>query len=406
MEPGGILADRYVLVEPIATGAQGTVWRAVDRRDGAEVAVKVSGGSDVESLWRLVCEQSVRIGHPHVLAPVDWFIREGEAWLVLPLVRGGTVAGLLDDYGALPPAIGLLMAEQMLDALAAVHAAGLVHRDVKPSNLLLTATGSGRPHLLLADFGVARVSPHLRLTSRAVAVGTPGYLAPEVLKGADSSPAQDLYAAGVVLRSLGGPSELVDAMVADQPERRPSAVSARDAIARLRTRLGDERWPVLWEGEPFIVPDQFADGLGPGRSLADADGPAADTASRSATPPEWAPQLTGPRRRAAVTAAVLACTAAIAAAVALAVAADGSGGAEPPGGRPSEKPSAGGSPARLVPTDAATGMADPEGPGAFSRCKAEDELAIEFSPEGYVLRCTHVPGTRNYEWAPLRRTSG
>ncbi|TXS61213.1 protein kinase domain-containing protein [Streptomyces sp. sk2.1] len=140
MEAGGMLADRYRLLAPIARGAQGTVWRAVDTRRGEDVAVKVTGDADIESLLRLVCEQSVRIGHPHVLAPVDWFVRDGEAWLVLPLVRGGTLAGLLADYGELPPAVGLLLAEQLLDALAAVHAADLIHRDVKPSNVLLAAT--------------------------------------------------------------------------------------------------------------------------------------------------------------------------------------------------------------------------------------------------------------------------
>ena len=210
-----MLAGRYRLVTPIARGAQGTVWRAVDTQGGGtagggtgggvvDVAVKVSGHADVESLLRLVCEQSVRIGHPHVLAPVDWFVRDGEAWLVLPLVRGGTLAGLLADYGELPPEIGLLLAEQLLDALAAVHAAGLVHRDVKPSNLLLAATGEGRPHVFLGDFGVARILPHVHLTSPGFVTGTPDYLAPEVRAGEGASPAQDVYAAGLVLRDPFG----------------------------------------------------------------------------------------------------------------------------------------------------------------------------------------------------------
>jgi len=373
MEAGGILADRYVLVEPIARGAQGTVWRAVDRLRDTDVAVKVSGTADVEALLRLVCEQSVRIGHPHVLVPVDWFVRDGEAWLVLPLVRGGTLAGLLADYGELPPSVGLLIAEQLLDALAAVHAAGLVHRDVKPSNLLLAATGTGRPHVLLADFGVARILPHLQLTSRAVVVGTSDYLAPEVRAGEGSSPAQDVYAAGLVLAALGAPPALVAAMTADRPDLRPSAAAARDETARARAALGPERWPVEWEGESFAVLDQ----LPPGSAL-DAE-----------TRPETLGRAAGPRRRRAVlvSATVLA---AVAAAVVF-------GAVRDPGG---STPTPLSTPTRVVPSDADTGLPDPNGPTAFSRCEATQQFTVRFSPEGYLLLCTHVPATRDYEWTP------
>ncbi|GAA0663625.1 hypothetical protein GCM10010193_13810 [Kitasatospora atroaurantiaca] len=373
MEAGGILADRYVLVRPVARGAQGTVWRAVDRVRGTDVAVKVSGTADVEALLRLVCEQSVRIGHPHVLVPVDWFVREDEAWLVLPLVRGGTLAGLLADYGQLPAPVGLLIAEQLLDALAAVHAAGLVHRDVKPSNLLLAATGTGRPHVFLADFGVARVLPHLQLTSHALVVGTPDYLAPEVRAGEGSSPAQDVYAAGLVLTGLGALPALVAAMTADRPELRPSAAAARDEIARARAALGPEQWPVEWEGEAFAVLDQLPAGPAP--------------------EPETPRTAAGPRRTVLVTTAALAALAA--AAVAL-----GAGGApdrqDPRGDTPAPRST----PTRVVPSDADTGLPDPQGPTAFSRCEARQQFTVRFSPEGYLLLCTHVPATRDYEWAP------
>ncbi|MEV5971317.1 serine/threonine-protein kinase [Streptomyces sp. NPDC051921] len=364
MEAGGMLADRYRLVAPVARGAQGTVWRAVDTRDGADVAVKVSGGADVESLLRLVCEQSVRIGHPHVLAPADWFVRDGEAWLVLPLVRGGTLAGLVADYGALPPAVGLLIAEQLLDALAAVHLGGLVHRDVKPSNVLLSASGAERPHAYLADFGGARVLPHLRLTAPAFVAGTPDYLAPEVRAGADSSPAQDVYAAGLVLRDLGAPAPLVAAMTAERPRQRPTAAAARDVVAAARHALGPERWPVLWDGEPFLVPDQLGDAPSRRRRL--------------------------PRRALAATAAVL--TVGAAAAVATALTGGGPGESGPAG--------ATASPIRTVPADAERGPADPAGPAPFSPCAADRDLSVAFSPEGYILLCGHVPGTRRYEWLP------
>lgn len=358
-----MLADRYRLVAPVGQGAQGTVWRAVDTRDGSDVAVKVSGRADVESLLRLVCEQSVRIGHPHVLTPVDWFVRDGEARLVLPLVRGGTLAGLLGDYGVLPPAVGLLIAEQLLDALVAVHLHGLVHRDVKPSNVLLAASGPGRPHAYLSDFGVARVLPHLRLTAPAFVAGTPDYLAPEVRAGADSSPAQDVYAAGLVLRDLGAPPELVAAMTADRPDHRPTAALARDAVAAARQALGPESWPVLWDGAPFLVPDQLGD------------------APRFRRRPS--------RRVLAATTALLA--AALAVGVAVQAAAGGQG---EPG------PAAPAPPLRTVPPDAERGPADPVGPAPFDPCPADRDLDVAFSPEGYILLCSHLPGTRRYEWLP------
>lgn len=416
-----MLADRYRLVAPLARGAQGTVWRAVDTRapraeagsvgETGEVAVKVSGSADVESLLRLVCEQSVRLGHPHVLTPVDWFVRDGEAWLVLPLVRGGTLAGLLADYGELPPAVGLLIAEQLLDALAAVHAAGLCHRDVKPSNVLLAATGEGRPHVFLGDFGVARVLPYLQLTSPGFVAGTPDYLAPEVRAGAGSSPAQDVYAAGLVLRALGGPSALVATMVADRPADRPTAAAARDEIARARAALGPERWPVLWADEPFVVPDQIGEAppaeAAPFASVASVPAPAVPapsapapavpaagsvTAPAPAVPPvpPGPPALGSVRRRSLAWAA-----GGVAAVVALAVAATillNATGTEDKGG---ESP-----PPRTVPADTIIGPPDPDGPTAYTPCTAEEYLGVGFSPEGHALLCTLVPGTRRYEWTP------
>ncbi|MDX2296662.1 MULTISPECIES: serine/threonine-protein kinase [Streptomyces] len=398
MEAGGMLADRYRLVAPIARGAQGTVWRAVDTRaaggsaesggtgnagvpgasraSGAEeVAVKVSGDADVESLLRLVCEQSVRIGHPHVLTPLDWFVRADEAWLVLPLVRGGTLAGLLADYGELPGPVGLLIAEQLLDALTAVHASGLVHRDVKPSNVLLAATGEGRPHAYLGDFGVARVLPHLQLTSPGFVTGTPDYLAPEVRAGGPSAPAQDVYAAGLVLRDLGAPTALVTAMTDPRPEARPTAAAARDALARARRARGPERWPVIWADEPFTVPDQFPDLAAP-------------------APPGDAPGTTttgspGLRRRVRpVSTAAVAAGLALAAALTLSLTtADGDTGTPTP-------------PPTPLPSDAVRGLPDPDGPTPFTPCTADEALSVGFSPEGYALLCAHLPGTRAYEWRP------
>ncbi|MFE5908996.1 serine/threonine-protein kinase [Streptomyces wedmorensis] len=401
MEAGGMLAGRYRLVAPVARGAQGAVWRAVDTHGGTEVAVKVSGSADLESLLRLVCEQSVRLGHPHVLTPVDWFVREGEAWLVLPLVRGGTLAGLLADYGELPVEAGLLIAQQLMEALAAVHGAGLVHRDVKPSNLLLAASGPGRPCLYLSDFGLARVLPHLRLTSTRFVAGTPDYLAPEVRAGSGGGPEQDVYAAGLVLRELGAPAALVAAMTADAPGDRPTAREARDELARRRAASGPERWPVLWDGEPFLIPDQFTDEplppVEPPRPAAPASTPSVPAAPAFA--PAFAQAAAPPavrrrRGRMALGAAVLGAVALTAAAMTAfaALTSEAGAGGTPAGSSPT--------PVRTVPPHAEEGPPDPSGPAVFAPCAPEEALAVSFSPEGYLLVCDHVPATARYEWTP------
>ncbi|MFK4196669.1 protein kinase, partial [Streptomyces sp. NPDC033754] len=267
-----------------------------------------------------------------------------------------------------------LIGQQLMDALVAVHGAGLVHRDVKPSNLLLAAGGTGRPHLYLSDFGVARVLPHLRLTASSFAAGTPYYLAPEVRAGAGSGPAQDVYAAGLVLRELGAPASLVAAMTAEAPADRPTAREARDELARRRTALGPERWPVLWEGEPFLVPDQFTD--------EPADTPA---------PPSAPPRRHG---RVALGAAVLGAVVLTGAATAaLTALASGTG----PVGVPATSSPA---PVRTVPHLAEAGPPDPSGPAVFAPCTADEAFAVAFSPEGYLLICDHVPGTARYEWTP------
>ena len=135
---------------------------------------------------------------------------------------------LLATRGPLPAGVLTPLLGQLLDALSAVHARGLVHGDVKPSNLLLHA--GVRPHLLLADFGVAA-----RTGVGNGPAGTPAFLPPERLAGAPAHPSQDVYAAGLVARrALAGPSPLLtlcDSMTRPEPDRRPSAA---EALRRLR----------------------------------------------------------------------------------------------------------------------------------------------------------------------------
>ncbi|MFF4365295.1 serine/threonine-protein kinase [Streptomyces sp. NPDC001594] len=195
---GELFAGRYELVDPIGQGGAGAVWRAWDRRRGRYVAAKVLLRTDAPMLLRFVREQALRIDHPHVLTPSGWAADDDEVLLTMDLVGGGSLAHVVADYGPLPPRFACLLLDQLLSGLAAVHAEGVVHRDVKPANLLLEATGKGRPHLRLSDFGISLRKGEPRLTETGLAVGTPGYFAPEQLRGAEPDFPADLFAVGLV----------------------------------------------------------------------------------------------------------------------------------------------------------------------------------------------------------------
>ncbi len=176
----------------------GAVWRAWDHRRRRYVAAKVLQQRDAHSLLRFVREQALRIDHPHVLAPASWAADDDKVLFTMDLVAGGSLVHLVGDYGPLPPAFVCTLLDQLLSGLAAVHAEDVVHRDVKPANVLLEATGTGRPRLRLSDFGIAMRLGEPRLTETNLVVGTPGYLAPEQMLGAEPDFPADLFAVGLV----------------------------------------------------------------------------------------------------------------------------------------------------------------------------------------------------------------
>jgi serine/threonine-protein kinase len=274
------LAGRYVLIDQIGAGGMGSVWRAWDLRQERFVAAKVLGRHDGDLLLRFVREQSVRIQHPHVLAPSGWAAEDDLVVLTMDLVHGGSVQALLERHGPLPEGFVAVVLDQALQALEAIHAAGVVHRDIKPANLLLEATGAGRPVVRVADFGVATLVHDVRLTRVPGVVGTDGYLAPEQVRGAPPDPRQDLYAAGVVAVQLltglaprrepphvcpppGRLRPLLDALTSPDPDQRPT--SAAVALDLLR-RLGAP--PDAAECPP--VPDLLGEVAVPGATSGDA----------------------------------------------------------------------------------------------------------------------------------------
>jgi len=219
---GEVFAGRYELIDPIASGGMGTVWRVRDRMDGQVKAAKMLNQSDAAMLLRFVREQSLRIAHTHIVTPQSWAGVDDRVLFTMPLIAGGSVSMLIRTYGALPPRwIGRLV-DQTLQALEAVHAAGIVHRDIKPGNLLLEPTGRGVPHLRLTDFGIAVPTDEARLTHVAMVIGTPGYMPPEQQAGADPDPSADVYALGMVVLEM---------LTGTRPPRDPAAVD----LASLRT---------------------------------------------------------------------------------------------------------------------------------------------------------------------------
>jgi eukaryotic-like serine/threonine-protein kinase len=264
--PSAVVAGRYELLDRIGTGGMGTVWRARDRQTGELVAAKLLGAHDSGMLLRFVREQGLRIRHPHVVTPTGWAADDHRVVLGMPLVRGGSVDELLGETGPLPASYAALLLDQLLQALAVVHEAGVVHRDVKPANLLLEPTGDGPPFLRLGDFGVAVPVADVRLTRGPAVVGTDGYLAPEQQERSVPDPAQDVYAAGVVAVQLltgrpprpgqplivpEGPLRPILAALLDRdPTLRPTAAAALGRLRRVEVPH-DGPWPV--------VPDRLAE---------------------------------------------------------------------------------------------------------------------------------------------------
>jgi serine/threonine-protein kinase len=203
---GRLLDGRYRLDTPIARGGMATVYAATDSRLDRPVAVKVMRpglADDPEFVERFAREAraAARLSSPEVVAVHDQGTdaETGTAYLVMERVSGGTLRDVLREEGALQPARALDLLEPVLVALAAAHAAGLVHRDVKPENVLLSADG----RVKVADFGLARAIETSSVTATTgVLIGTVAYLAPEQVEHGRTDTRTDVYAAGILLFEL------------------------------------------------------------------------------------------------------------------------------------------------------------------------------------------------------------
>ncbi|HJV15269.1 MAG TPA: protein kinase [Propionibacteriaceae bacterium] len=268
-EQEALIANRYRLLNRVGSGGMGVVWEGWDERLERRIALKQiyrqSGASAREAEvanQRAMREArlSAQLQHPHAVAVFDAVEQDGQLWLVMQFIPSVTLAALLQEAGPLEPDEAAKAGAQVASALAAAHALGIVHRDVKPGNILIAEDGSA----LISDFGIARVLGDATLTSSGMIHGTPAYLAPEVARGNEANFASDVFSLGSTLYSAlegsppfgtddntmallhrvasgqfrppqhSGPlTPLIMDMLSVDPEARPSMGAVADRLARL-----------------------------------------------------------------------------------------------------------------------------------------------------------------------------
>ena len=191
---------RYLLLELLGRGGMGEVWRAHDTVTDRTVALKrlrshLADDPAFTARFRRECAVAARISDPHIVAILDVGEIDGRLYLAMQLVDGADLGALIERDGPLPPERAVHVVEQLAAALDAAHREGLVHRDVKPSNALVTATGA----TYLTDFGIARADEDTAVTTAGTTVGTLAYMAPERFDDAPLDGRVDVYALACVL---------------------------------------------------------------------------------------------------------------------------------------------------------------------------------------------------------------
>jgi eukaryotic-like serine/threonine-protein kinase len=194
------IAGRYRIERPIGRGGMGTVWLCRDERLERDVAIKQIGtlpGETAPDLARAMREarSSAALNHPHVVSIYNVVEEDGHIWLVMEYVASRTLAQVIAQDGPLSPQATAGIGVQIAEALLATHAAGTIHRDVKPGNILVTPEGVAK----LSDFGIARAHDQSQLTRSGQVIGTPMYFAPELARGEKPTPAADVWALGASL---------------------------------------------------------------------------------------------------------------------------------------------------------------------------------------------------------------
>src|SRR5689334_17063484 len=256
ISPGVTLGGRYRLDERIAGGGMGDVWRGTDEVLGRTVAVKILLPALLEEpgfaeRFRGEARTMATINHPGVVDVYDYGSDPvAGAYLVMEYVEGDALSRTLARVGRLTPGRTMALVAQAADALHAAHEKGIVHRDVKPGNLLVRPNGT----LVLTDFGIARSAGAAQLTAAGSVLGTASYISPEQASGAPATPLSDVYALGVVayqclsgVRPFEGENPLEIAMrhVRDMPPPLPADIPPPVAqlVERAMAKDPAARWP-------------------------------------------------------------------------------------------------------------------------------------------------------------------
>jgi len=293
LAPGTSLGDRYVLREPVARGGMGEVWRAEDLVLSRTVAVKVllpslSSDPGFAERFRTEARAMAALSDPRIVEVYDYGQVDGIAYLVMPFIKGESLHELLNRVGPLPPREAMMIVAQAANALQVAHQSGIVHRDVKPGNLLLRPDG----RLVLTDFGIARIVESDLFCPADVAIGTAAYLAPEQISGNRVAPATDIYSLGVVAYEC-------------LTRTRPFVVDSSVGVVRTQ---GHDELPPLPDTIPSEVQQVVTRALAKDPEQrwpsAHAMAEAATNAARDLPEEPWLPAPEAPARRPAPTAAL------------------------------------------------------------------------------------------------------
>lgn len=288
---GKLVDNRYAVTSKLARGGMSTVYLAVDQRLDREVALKVLHphlAADENFLDRLGREAkaAARLSHPHVVGVLDQGSDGHAAYLVMEYIKGHTLRDVIRTRGALPPRLALALIDPVVEGLGAAHAAGFIHRDVKPENVLIADDG----RIKIGDFGLARAVTSS--TSSGALIGTVAYISPELVLGKPADARSDVYAVGIMLYEMltgrqpfdgevpiqvayqhvngavGPPSDLVPGLAAEvdelvqwctanDPENRPVDGNALlQELRHIRTNLTDAELDLLPPAAVAAAPQQ------------------------------------------------------------------------------------------------------------------------------------------------------
>src|SRR5215472_330039 len=235
---GHLVAGRYRLLDLLGRGAMGIVWRGRDELLDRDVAIKqivlapMSSDTQARASYERTLREArtaARLSHPGVVTVFDVVEEDGSPWIVMELVRARPLDQVIAEDGPLPPARATQLGLGLLEALTSAHQAGVLHRDVKPSNVLISPDGKA----VLTDFGIAMIQGDPGLTQAGMVVGTPGFSPPERVRGGPATRASDLWSLGATLYAAvegrgpfdraGGSAAIVASIATEPAPRAPSA---------------------------------------------------------------------------------------------------------------------------------------------------------------------------------------